>query len=59
MPQADADVVRAHIEVCEMCTDAADAEEQVRVLIRRACMVTAPDSLRVRIRTSLTVRAQG
>ena len=55
MAEPDADLVRAHIEVCETCAEAADVEEHVRVLVKRACYEKAPDTLRVRIVTQLTV----
>ncbi|WP_108717919.1 mycothiol system anti-sigma-R factor [Miniimonas sp. S16] len=56
MADSDADVLRAHIEACDPCTEAADAEEHVRALIRRACVEKAPSQLRVRIVSQLVVR---
>ena len=55
MTEPAADLVRAHIEVCETCAEAADVEEHVRVLVKRACFEKAPDTLRLRIVTQLTV----
>lgn len=38
----------------------ADAEEHIRTLIRRSCVEHAPESLRTRVITQITVlRAQG
>lgn len=56
MAEPDADLVRAHLEVCEVCTEAADVEEQVRILVRRACLVRAPEKLRLRILSQVIVR---
>lgn len=56
MAEPEADVLRAHIESCDPCSDAADAEEAVRVLIRRACLTSAPATLRLRIVTQLLSR---
>lgn len=58
MAEPDADVVRSHLETCDPCTEAADVEEHMRLLIRRACSEKAPDELRLRI-TSLLVRTFG
>lgn len=57
MSELDADVVRAHIEACDPCTEAADVEEHVRALIRRACREKAPEQLRVRIVSHVIVRS--
>ncbi|GMA30663.1 mycothiol system anti-sigma-R factor [Litorihabitans aurantiacus] len=59
MAEPDAEVVRAHIETCEPCLEAADVEEHVRLLVRRACLSKAPDELRLRIVSQLTVRRIG
>lgn len=59
MAEPEADLVRAHLEVCEVCTEAADVEEQVRVLIRRACLVKAPEKLRLRILSQVIIRTVG
>ncbi len=56
MSEPEADVLRAHIEGCDPCTEAADAEEAVRSLIRRACLERAPETLRVRIISQFIVR---
>lgn len=56
MAEPDADALRAHLETCDPCTEAADAEEAIRLIIRRACSQTAPEALRVRIISQLVVR---
>jgi anti-sigma factor (TIGR02949 family) len=56
MSEPDAEIVRAHIETCEPCLEAADVEEHVRLLVRRACSSRAPDDLRLRIVSQIAVR---
>ena len=56
MSEPDAEIVRRHIETCDPCTEAADVEEHVRIIIRRACSEKAPETLRVRIVSQLVVR---
>ncbi len=56
MSEPDAEIVRAHIETCEPCLEAADVEEHVRLLVRRACSSRAPEELRLRIVSQITVR---
>ena len=46
---------RAHAAECPTCTEAADAEEHIRALVRRSCAEVAPSSLRVRVQSQLTV----
>lgn len=57
MPETDADLIRAHIETCDPCTEAADAEVHVRELVRRACQEKAPEQLRIRIVSQVIVRS--
>ena len=59
MSEPDAEIVRAHIETCEPCLEAADVEEHVRLLVKRACYSKAPDELRLRIVSQITVRRVG
>lgn len=59
MSDSDAEIVRAHIETCEPCLEAADVEEHLRVLVRRACHEKAPEQLRLRIVSQLTFRQVG
>lgn len=47
--------LRHHLEACPHCSQLADAEEHVRNLIRRSCVEHAPDSLRARVITQITV----
>ncbi len=53
----DSDCLRiaAHLGVCDGCLDAASAEKHVRELIRRSCVESAPEELRVRVVAQLTV----
>ncbi|ACQ79526.1 anti-sigma factor [Beutenbergia cavernae DSM 12333] len=55
MGELDADRLRTHLEACEPCLEAADLEQRLRNLVRRACHEQAPDGLRARVRTQLTV----
>jgi anti-sigma factor (TIGR02949 family) len=47
--EADADLIRAHLDACEPCLDAYAVEEAVRAVVRRSCAERAPDGLRVRL----------
>lgn len=51
----EADVLRSHLARCPECTRVAEAESHVRELLRRSCRERAPEALRVRVRTQLTV----
>ncbi|MGM0385002.1 MAG: mycothiol system anti-sigma-R factor, partial [Actinomycetota bacterium] len=52
--------LRHHLEACSQCSELADAEEHIRNLIRRSCVEHAPETLRARVITQLTIlRAQG
>lgn len=52
--------LRRHLEGCPHCSELADAEEHIRTLIRRSCVEHAPESLRTRVITQITVlRSQG
>ena len=44
-----------HVDGCPTCHEAADVEQHVRALIRRSCTEVAPDSLRLRVVSQLTV----
>lgn len=44
-----------HIETCPQCHEVADAEQHIRRLIRRSCSERAPESLRTRVITQITV----
>ena len=52
---AEADEIREHLLACEPCLDRFDVENAMRVVIRRCCSGEhAPDTLRLRVRTSFT-----
>lgn len=51
---ADADEIREHLMACEHCLDDYDVEAALRLLIRRSCCESAPDTLRVRIQSIYT-----
>lgn len=46
---------RRHAEECPTCTEATDAEQHIRALVRRSCAEVAPSSLRLRVQSQLTV----
>lgn len=55
LTEAEADEIREHLLACEPCLDRYDVEQALRVLIRRCCSgQAAPESLRLRIRTTIT-----
>ncbi|MFC7406346.1 mycothiol system anti-sigma-R factor [Georgenia alba] len=47
--------LRRHAAECPTCTAAADAEQHIRELVRRSCAEVAPSSLRLRVRSQLSV----
>ena len=55
MTAEDEQRMRAHLAHCSPCLAELSAEEIVKKLVRRSCAEQAPDTLRVRIRTQLTV----
>lgn len=46
--------LRSHADTCPDCTEAAEAEQHMREIIRRSCAEPAPDSLRAKVVTDLT-----
>ncbi len=56
MPESDTARVSAHLAACHGCEDAAGAERHVRELLRRSCLESAPETLRVRVVAQLMVR---
>ncbi len=55
LTEAEADEIREHLLACEPCLDRYDVEQALRLLIRRGCSgQAAPESLRLRIRTTIT-----
>lgn len=55
LPEPDCLRLAAHLAVCDGCLDAASAEKHVRDLLRRSCAESAPETLRVRVVSQLTV----
>lgn len=51
----ECDQLRAHIAHCPTCSELHQAEQHMRALIRRSCHEKAPDSLRTRVLTEITV----
>lgn len=56
MPLTDTVRVAAHLAVCDSCEDAAGAERHVRDVLRRSCHEMAPEALRTRVVSALSVR---
>lgn len=56
MPESDTLRVSAHLAACHGCEDAAGAERHVRELLRRSCLESAPETLRMRVVAQLLVR---
>ena len=48
---AEADEIRHHLLACEGCLDHYDVEAALRMLVRRSCCQSAPESLRLRVRS--------
>ncbi len=55
LEEAECRRLRRHMESCAECHRAADAEQHLRSLIRRSCREHAPDTLRVRVISQITV----
>ncbi|HQD96866.1 MAG TPA: mycothiol system anti-sigma-R factor [Propionicimonas sp.] len=47
---AEADEIRHHLLACEGCLDHYDVEAALRMLVRRSCCQSVPESLRLRVR---------
>ncbi|WP_159619585.1 mycothiol system anti-sigma-R factor [Ruania rhizosphaerae] len=58
MSHGDLERLKAHIAECETCLDAVSREQEVRVILRKSCVEVAPDELRMRVRTQLTLLRQ-
>ncbi len=58
MPDGQLERLRAHIESCEQCLEALASERSLRVVLRRSCAEVAPESLRLRVMSQLTVLRQ-
>ncbi|ACZ31506.1 anti-sigma factor [Xylanimonas cellulosilytica DSM 15894] len=55
MTPADEQRMRDHLAHCTPCLAELSAEELVKQLVKRSCAERAPEALRLRIHTQLTV----
>lgn len=53
--ELDANRLRAHLDECASCYGEAELEQRLRALLRRSCCETAPETLRTKVRTELTI----
>lgn len=53
LPHLEVDRLSAHLADCYPCTDRLEFEEQLRAIVRRDCVESAPDGLVDRIRHHL------
>ena len=53
--ELDANRLRMHLAECNSCLGEAELEQRLRAVLRRSCGETAPETLRVRVRTEITV----
>ncbi|GAA1398137.1 zf-HC2 domain-containing protein [Luteococcus peritonei] len=60
LPEADADLIRAHLDACEQCLENYDIEQTIATLVKRCHPPTAASSeLRMRIvKMSMTMRTR-
>lgn len=58
MSEMQLDRLRAHIEECAACLDEVSRERELRIVLKRSCAEVAPDALRMRVRTQLTILRQ-
>ena len=59
MTATDAEKMRVHVAECNPCLAELGVDEMVKRLLRRSCTEQAPDHLRVRIRTQITLLSEG
>jgi anti-sigma factor (TIGR02949 family) len=59
MDREELRMMRSHIETCPDCLHEAEYNERLKLLLRRSCSETAPESLRDRIQTQLAVLRAG
>ncbi|MBZ2196345.1 mycothiol system anti-sigma-R factor [Occultella gossypii] len=55
LPDLDLVRLRAHIDECVTCLQAVSAETELRVVLKRSCAEVAPDALRMRVMTQLSL----
>jgi anti-sigma factor (TIGR02949 family) len=53
--ELDGNRLREHLAECSSCFGEAELEQRLRAVLRRSCHETAPETLRVRVRTEITV----
>ena len=58
MSEMQLDRLRAHIDECTACLDEVSRERELRIVLKRSCAEVAPDALRMRVRTQLTILRQ-
>ena len=58
MSAVQLDRLRAHIDECTTCLDEVSRERELRIVLKRSCAEVAPDALRMRVRTQLTILRQ-
>ena len=58
MSEMQLDRLRAHIDECTTCLDEVSRERELRIVLKRSCAEVAPDALRMRVRTQLTILRQ-
>ncbi|MEX2503945.1 MAG: mycothiol system anti-sigma-R factor [Egicoccus sp.] len=54
LPNTSLEEVKEHLTACYPCTDRASFEEQLRAIVRRDCVESAPPTLVSRIREHLS-----
>ncbi|MBS3942127.1 MAG: mycothiol system anti-sigma-R factor [Actinobacteria bacterium] len=54
LPGTSLEEVKEHLTACYPCTDRASFEEQLRAIVRRDCVESAPTALLTRIREHLS-----
>jgi mycothiol system anti-sigma-R factor len=58
LPDVSVGDISQHLADCYPCADRADFESQLRAIVRRDCVESAPDSLVSRIRARLADSAE-
>lgn len=59
MTASDAEKMRVHVAECSPCLAELGIDEMVKRLLRRSCTEQAPEHLRVRIHTQITLLSEG
>lgn len=53
--EVDTSRLQVHLAECASCLDEADYERRLRALLRRSCAEVAPETLRMRVVSQITV----